>query len=131
MQLNRWHHVAGTYDGFWLRLYIDSVEVASEFQFGGLPTIWPEAPFYVGAQYGYMRDALKEERCWPGYIDDVRLYNYALTATEAAQLYLEVEGGSSCPEDPIYDFNGDCETTMVDFAMFMEGWMECNLIQCY
>lgn len=66
-----------------------------------------------------------------GIIDDVRLYNYALTAAEAAQLYLEVEGGSACPEDPTYDFNGDCETTLVDFAMFLESWMECNLIQCY
>jgi len=63
-----------------------------------------------------------------GLIDDLRLYNYALTPNEVGLLYTDVAGGAVCPENPVYDWNGDCETTLADFAILASEWMWCNLV---
>jgi hypothetical protein len=74
LALNTWAHVATTYDGATLRLYVNSVQVSSLavtgnmaattnlLRIGGSPAL--------GAQY------------FTGLIDEVRIYNRALTAAE-------------------------------------------------
>lgn len=79
---------------------------------------------------GYGNNANPPSQYFDGMIDDLRLYNYALSAAEAAQLYVDVEGGTACPDDPPYDFNGDCITNLADFAKLAASWMECNMIPC-
>lgn len=86
-----------------------------------------DIPFRIGA-YGNGVDSI--EAAFDGIIDDLRLYNYALSATEAAEHYVAVMGGPVCPEDPIYDFDGDCDEDFADFARFMAAWLECNLEPC-
>lgn len=64
-----------------------------------------------------------------GAMDDLRVYNYTLTAAEAAQLYVDfVPGATICPTAPAYDFNGDCQVDLTDLAEFAVGWLECRLI---
>jgi hypothetical protein len=82
--LNQWHHVALTYDGkrkpAGVRLYVDGVSQEFNVLFNELS--WPlgEAqPFRIGAGEG------PEDR-FHGAIADVRIYNRALTAEEAAVL---------------------------------------------
>jgi hypothetical protein len=65
---------------------------------------------------------------FPGLIDDVRIYNYAVDAFKVAQLYTDVMGGVVCAEAPAYDFDDDCEVTLSDFAILASGWMECNFV---
>jgi hypothetical protein len=68
----QWQHVAGTYDGRTARFYLDGAEVASRLVFGGQGTsnIWR-----IGAY---------ERKCFRGAIDDVRIYNRALSGAEIA-----------------------------------------------
>lgn len=82
-------------------------------------------PLYIGA----FNNGGTAASNYNGAMDDLRVYNYALSAAEAAQLYVDfVHGTMICPEAPAYDFNGDCRVDLADLAEFTAGWIECNLI---
>lgn len=80
----KWHHLAGVYERSpdWLRLYIDGVLVNSYDIVDGWDIDSTE-PLYVGhaTEAGYTQ-------CWKGLIDEVRVYNKALTADEIRAHYL-------------------------------------------
>ncbi len=63
--------------------------------------------------------------CW---LDDVKWYNYALSAAEVAQIYVDVMGGSICITQPTFDTNDDCVVNLSDFADFASHWLESNLV---
>ncbi len=67
LPLNTWTHVALSYDGACLRVYVDGLEVASRAAHGSLPPT-PE-PTEIGQWFH-------------GAIDEVRIYNRALSAGE-------------------------------------------------
>jgi hypothetical protein len=72
-----WHLVTVTYDGAVGKLYVDGALVASD-TFTAPPGT--NYPLFVGRYYGGGYG-------WNGSIDEVRLYNRALTAAEVAALY--------------------------------------------
>jgi len=79
----QWHHVAGTYDGSRLSLYIDGRLDNFEFAFGGKIALNDR-----DVRIGDTTDQLyKGARYWSGLIDDVRIYNQALTEAEIKVLY--------------------------------------------
>jgi outer membrane lipoprotein-sorting protein len=69
-----WHHVAGTYDGSKLCLYVDGALDVSKEAFGTIRV--NDQPVYIG------ENSEKPNRFWNGLIDDVRIYSYALGADE-------------------------------------------------
>ena len=73
----QWHHIGLVYalDGRQRRLYVDGVEVAGDTAF--VDGILSDGGFHFGAgRY------LSATSFWLGLIDDVRIYNKALTAEE-------------------------------------------------
>src|SRR3954454_7997097 len=70
---NTWTHLATTYDGLNLRLYVNGTQVSSRALSGSM-----------SASTGALR--IGGNNVWPewfaGLIDEVRVYNRALTATE-------------------------------------------------
>ena len=81
-----WHLVTATYDGTTAKLYVDGALVGSDtFTTPGNTNY----PLYVARYYGGNSNG------WNGVLDDVRLYNRALTATEVATLYNG--GGDTTP----------------------------------
>jgi hypothetical protein len=68
-----WSHLAGTYDGTTLRLYVNGAQVSSKSVSGGL--VNGTGPLHVGG------NAVWAE-WFSGQIDDLRIYNRALSATE-------------------------------------------------
>ncbi|AQT68472.1 hypothetical protein STSP2_01636 [Anaerohalosphaera lusitana] len=64
---------------------------------------------------------------YTGYMDDFRIYNYALTDLEIATLYTTGSGESICFESNPMDFDGDCIVEIDDLVEFMSGWLECGL----
>ena len=72
---NKWTHLVATYDGQNQRLYVNGVEVAKSAQSG-----------LIQQSTGVLR--LGGNSLWGeffnGYMDDVRIYNRALTATEVS-----------------------------------------------
>jgi hypothetical protein len=79
---NTWSHVAATYNGSKLVIYINGVASGSMSVTG--TTCANDEPLAVGAKNAPSKGLL--EAFWDGQLDDVRVYNKALTATAVANL---------------------------------------------
>lgn len=79
---NAWSHVAATYNGSKLVLYVNGVAAGSLNVTG--TTCSNNEPLAVGAKNAPAKGLL--EAFWDGQLDDVRIYNKALTATQIAAL---------------------------------------------
>ncbi|BDS12132.1 LamG-like jellyroll fold domain-containing protein [Aureispira anguillae] len=77
VSLNTWHHIAGTYDGTNMRLYVDGVQVA----IGALSQNIGLASYdlYLG------QDPQFSGRFFPGKIDEVKIWNSTRSATEIVE----------------------------------------------
>ncbi len=91
-----WYHIVVTYDGQWLKGYLDGQLVAETTASG---TVRPATnpllfgrPYYPSSPYTFN-----------GTLDEVRIYNRALTAAEAWELYQSTVLGACCFVD------GHCE----------------------
>ena len=73
LTVNTWAHLAATYDGATMRLYVNGVQVASRAQTGAIAT--STNPLQIGGDSIY-------GQYFAGRIDEVRVYNRALTVTE-------------------------------------------------
>ena len=73
LPVNAWTHLAATYDGTTMRLYVNGVQVASRPQTGNIAT--STNPLQIGGDSIY-------GQYWSGRIDEVRVYNRALSAAE-------------------------------------------------
>ncbi len=98
LPLHKWSHIAGTFDGVAVRLYVDGVEVAQVAVSHALKYDAFSVPLLIGDdwQSGYANGAP-----YNGLIDDVMLHARALSAAEIAAA---VNGGrSSCnpPQGPV------------------------------
>jgi len=76
LTLQEWNHITITFNGTLFTLYIDGVSVGQNSGCSG-KTPASQTTVRLGASDNY----------FPGKIDDVRIYNRALSATEAKQLY--------------------------------------------
>jgi type II secretory pathway pseudopilin PulG len=84
---NVWHHLAGTYNGSQVKLYVDGVLRATTNHTGSI------ADSSYNVQLGKCAEVT--DRLYNGVLDDVRIYNRALSATEIAQLATgTVSGGA-------------------------------------
>jgi hypothetical protein len=75
----QWRHLAGTYDGTKVRLYLDGVPVADANHTGAI-AVQAADPLYLGASSAW------PERGYQGALDDVRIYNRALSEVEIGQV---------------------------------------------
>src|SRR3989344_5285791 len=90
-----WHHIAGTYDGTNMKFYVDGVQTNSQPASGSITTY--DTVLRIGTDGGiYDR--------FQGSLDDLRIYNKALTASEVATL-----AGNSNPTNnpPVLNSIGD------------------------
>jgi concanavalin A-like lectin/glucanase superfamily protein len=81
-----WVHVAATYDGTTIRVYRDGVEAGSRAMTGKLAT--NDLPFLIGRTEG----GSVGPNFWKGSIDELSLYDHALTAAQVAAIH---EAGSA------------------------------------
>ncbi|AQT68755.1 Chitinase A1 precursor [Anaerohalosphaera lusitana] len=95
MSTGTWYHVAGTYDGSSIRVYINGSEVASTPQSGSIAL--STSPLNIG------RGAYANSRTFDGAIDEVRIYNYALDSKGIQTLF---QGGHAEHPHP-YDGQTD------------------------
>jgi hypothetical protein len=76
LRTNTWSHLALTYDGAMLRLYVNGVPVSSSARTGALATT--TNPLQIGGDSVY-------GQYFQGLIDEVRVYSRALSQTEIQQ----------------------------------------------
>lgn len=112
LQANAWHHVAATYDGQRMRIYINgqlegerlitgTLTLNCNLEFGALRT----SSYYQSGQFIYS-----------GSLDDVRLYNKALTLEEVSE---QAKGHTVAPESGLvagYRFDEGSGQTIYDVS---------------
>jgi len=91
MPLNQWVHLVATYDGAWMRLYKDGVEIGASSQTGTISknsgiSVW------VGNN-----PPTSSSRPWDGLIDDLRVYTYALNQAQIDALVGVVPDAATSP----------------------------------
>jgi len=85
-----WHQLTTTYDGSVVRLYEDGSAVASSSGGNGTLAVYAQAVEIGRWYHGLNNGGLNYY--YSGLIDDVRIYNHALSASEVQQLYV-IESG--------------------------------------
>jgi hypothetical protein len=80
VQTNTWYHIVGTYDGAFVRIYINGVEEKATAKTGA--TGDTSEPLRIGNS-----SLSSNTRHWDGSIDEFRIYNRALSAEEVKRLY--------------------------------------------
>lgn len=77
--LNEWTHLVGTFDGATANLYVNGVLADSVAVTGSLSAT--ALPLIIGTRLGLASDTVN------GSLDDLRIYNRALTAAEVGELH--------------------------------------------
>ena len=131
-----WHHIAGTWDGATMRLYLDGVEVATGPFFG--PIGYDSNPVLIGGE----DDGLGIPGCclFSGNIDEVRISDVALDPSEflssdrcgerlaecQEDLNICEEGLDLCQED-LASCNAELATARTDLAACEDDLDEANM----
>ena len=122
---DEWTFVAVTLSGDTAKLYVNG-ELQDVNEFATINTIDfdPQLNYFGKSQFA-------ADSYFNGKLDDVKIFNYALTTEEVAQEYLDTIGGWVCDYDRValsYDHNGNCVIDLADFAMFAATWMDSHRI---
>ena len=123
-----WHHVAGTYDGIQLKLYVDGVLSGITNHIGSI------ASDTYNVNIG--RNSQNTDRFYEGLIDDVRIYNKALSQPEVLSI-MDGTLGSVSNYHPITSpaelYVGEAQgSRKIDFkdlaVMAADSWLEEPLL---
>jgi hypothetical protein len=122
----QWQYIAATFDGKTGVIYINGKLTASgNFALGNAA----DAMINLGGS-----NFNNVPGKWlNGILDDVKLYNYALSDLAVAQMYVADNPGSSVCVNSLkpaaaYDLNGDCIVNLGDFAILAGQWLDCGLV---
>jgi hypothetical protein len=119
---NNWHLVVAVFTSSRVTLYVNVMDEQSRTPSTPIDNFgaW-QYPLVLLANNN--RTAIQD--MFPGMIDDLKIYNYAMTREDVAELYHDITGKSSClyPVDARLDFNNDCKIDMADFARIAEAWL--------
>ena len=77
-ETDTWYHLVGTYDGNEVKLYVNGESDSDPVSYNG--TIGDHDPLYIGSAYS-------GSSVTDGNIDEVRIYNRAISANEVKALY--------------------------------------------
>ncbi len=80
---DEWQFITAMWDGVDATTYVNAVETGRAAKSGTAVATDPSVPVAIGNQPASAGDG---ERAWDGLIDDVRIYNRALTADELAEV---------------------------------------------
>jgi len=116
---NAWNYVVATWDHATAKLYVNGTTTSSGAWTYTVRTT--DRRTSLGCASGNRGNLF-------GFLDDVKLYNYALSASTIIQRYFDVTGNYGCSAYPTMDFNHDCLVNLADLAAFAGQWLECNRI---
>lgn len=123
---DQWHFVAGTCelgdDGIrTLRVYVDGL-LAEEDTYSGSVNL-STTNLLIGVQ----EPGGSTE--FSGLLDELKVWNYALTAAEIAQMYADATGTSICLGEVEGDLNDDCVVDLGDLSVLSQVWLDSNIIE--
>ena len=111
----QWTHAVCVFDKGEVRFYVNGRPAgqSSSFDLSTLTT--------ATVRIGHL-DA-SASQVFVGALDDIRIYNVALTREQVIDIFYPVTGQSFCLYPSQYDFDGDCVVSLSDFALFAAEWL--------
>ena len=95
----QWHHVAATYDGTNMQMYLDGQRAGNPRPApGGISAMDSTSYVSLGSENG--RSSADSGRYYWGLLDEADIYNRALTSNEIAAIYAAGAAGK-CPSPPV------------------------------
>lgn len=129
MPVGQWTHVVATLTGSTARIYINGeLSVTSTSMTNDPVAFGPTVNNWIGrSQWG------SGDGYFNGKIDQLKIYNYALSTVEVGQDYLadslkEWVCNWQIYDMAAYDVNGNCLIDLEDFAAFAARWLEDDRI---
>ncbi len=111
-----WHFLTATYDGTTVIWYADGEYVGQDNE-----ALSTEDIVHLGKR-------AHSDNLWRGWVDDARVYDYALDWLEVAVLYTDVMPDADiCIGNNPLDLDGDCRIGVSDLALFAAEYLECNI----
>ncbi|MCX6230246.1 MAG: T9SS type A sorting domain-containing protein [Bacteroidetes bacterium] len=108
--VGNWYFLVGTYDGTTLKFYINNVLIQSMPMSGPLNAY--NTPLYIG------RNSIDPTGFLKGTVDNVRIYDRALSVPEINVLYIE----NNCSNMPVVSYSGlNSMYTTGDSAVILTG----------
>ena len=107
-----WQHVAATYDGAAMKIYVNGVEVASQAASGTIAAT--NDPLAIG------RNAVIPSFTWDGLLDEVSLYNRALSPAEI-QAIVAADSAGKDPGAVVFRADFDQPTVSTVYEADFEG----------
>ncbi len=93
LDMDTWNHIVGVYDGANLRIYKNGVEIQNTPYSNTITAV--NNTLFIGNDLGDQYDDK-----WLGSIDEVKVWNYALTATEVQDIYNNESAGNNYDGTP-------------------------------
>ena len=112
LTVNTWAHLAATYDGANLRLYLNGIQVANQARTVNLTT--SANPLQIGGDTIF-------GQYFSGLIDEVRVYNRALTQTEI-QTDMNTPVGPTTPDTQAPTTPGSLSGSVISGTQINLGW---------
>lgn len=118
--VGQWKMICLTFDGNIGRIYLDDRLISSE--------IWPNIEVGdISLDIGHNGGG----EIFNGGLDDIRIYNYALSEIQVGSLYSGT-GDCSRPYAQEFDYSGpngvaDCIVDLYDLTVLMGNWLSCGL----
>ncbi|MEO9482732.1 MAG: LamG-like jellyroll fold domain-containing protein [Ekhidna sp.] len=120
-----WYHIAATYDGTTMRLYLDGVEVATNGALGANDVIYTgdNLDLKIGAMEG-TGSSTNNHR---GLLDEVRIWNYVRSGAQISALMDEEISGTQNGLVAYYDFNDAAGSTLTDLVAGRNGTLDAAM----
>lgn len=116
--LNQWQMFTVTQEpNGTVRIYKNGLQVA---------TGTVQVPTNISRTMNYIGKSHWNDNYFNGWLDEIRVFNYALTADEVADQYVLDSGAPYCRYKPAYDYDNNCVTNLADFATFAAQWLTCG-----
>lgn len=127
---DQWHHVTFTFDSVRVYCYVDGV---ARYYIDAFPmSSFTDWQYSMALLARNVRGTVGEY--YPGQVDDLRIYNYAMDREAIGQLYYDVTDLLPCINGyPTFDSSGpdgqkDCVVDLYDFADFAANWLNSGLL---
>lgn len=108
------HHLAGTYDGQTVRIYVDGKLEGSKAYTAGIQYPTSLSPLYIGTQKYYLTHPSSAYAPFQGQMDDIEVWNRALSSGEVSAIFNAASAGKCLT------INGNLITSVPEFTA---GWL--------
>lgn len=129
ISLNQWQMFTATMDASGvMRLYKNGARYFYYNSDGttNTPQVTSPLPDVITRINNYIGRSAWADSYFTGLMDEVRIYNYALSDDEVADLYFADSGEPACLAKPTADLSGDCRVDLADLGLIAEQWLNCG-----